>query len=303
VFIKRDDLTGLAFGGNKVRKLEFLLAEATAKGCDVVITTGGPQSNHCRMTAAFARKLGLDCALVLTGEDEPARNGNLLLDTLLGAELRFIGDEGRAEAEMEALAEDHRRRGRRPYVIPLGGSNGLGCAGYVLAAQEIVVQASELGVRFDRVFCASGSGGTQAGLILGALAFSAPWSVAGVSVSRGAEQLKARVCEVAAQGAARLGLGVEVKPQDVVIYDQYVGEGYGKLTEGCAEAIRLLARTEGVFLDPVYTGKAMACLIDLVRRGAVGAEETVLFTHTGGTPALFHCGSELLEAPRHKTRP
>ncbi|MDP2871601.1 MAG: D-cysteine desulfhydrase family protein [Bacillota bacterium] len=296
VYIKRDDLTGVALGGNKARKLEFLFGDALEKGCDVAITTGGPQSNHCRMTAGFARRIGMDCALVLTGEDSRPRNGNLLLDTLVGADLHFVGEEERAEARMEEVAEGYRKRGRRPYVIPLGGSNPVGMAGYVLAAQEILAQATDMRVRFDRVFCASGSGGTQGGLIIGGMACHGGWTVAGVSVSRPAEYLRALVASVANQGAARLDLPFVLQPEHVVVYDQYVGEGYGKLTEGCREAVRLAARTEGIFLDPVYTGKALAGLIDLVRRGVIGSDEKILFLHSGGSPALFAYADELHDA-------
>ncbi|OGS70417.1 MAG: hypothetical protein A2Y96_00610 [Firmicutes bacterium RBG_13_65_8] len=294
VLIKRDDLTGIAMGGNKARKLEFLLGDALAKDCNVVITTGGPQSNHCRMTAGFARHLGLDCALVLTGEDSHPRNGNLLLDSIYGAELYFIPDAARPEAMMEEVAGEYRRRGRTPYVIPLGGSNQVGAAGYALATIEILGQAADMGVSFDRLFVATGSGGTQGGLVLGAKAFGAPYTVAGVSVSRTAAEIKELVVRVVATGSEHLG--VELPPlraDEVVVYDQYVGEGYGKMTAGCLEAIRLLARTEGIFLDPVYTGKTMAGLIDLVRRGVIGADETVLFLHTGGSPALFAYPAEL----------
>jgi len=302
VFIKRDDLTGVALGGNKARKLEFLFGDALDKGCDVVITTGGPQSNHCRMTAGFARRIGIECSLVLTGEDSRPRNGNLLLDTLAGADLHFIGGDERAEPYMEEIADGYRKRGRRPYVIPLGGSNPVGMAGYVLAVQEIMAQATEMRVKFDRVFCASGSGGTQGGLIIGGLAYSAGWTVAGVSVSRPAESLRGLVASVANQGAAKLELPFTVQPEQVVVYDQYVGEGYGKLTEGCREAVRLAARTEGIFIDPVYTGKALAGMADLIRRGVVGSDETVLFLHTGGSPALFAYADELINGGPERPR-
>jgi D-cysteine desulfhydrase family pyridoxal phosphate-dependent enzyme len=303
VYIKRDDLTGVALGGNKARKLEFLFGDAMEKGCDVVITTGGPQSNHCRMTAGFARRVGMDCALVLTGDDSRIRTGNLLLDTLVGAELHFLGEAERVEGHMEEIAEGYRKRGRRPYVIPLGGSNPVGMAGYVLAVQEILAQSTEMGVGFDRVFCATGSGGTQGGLIIGGLAYNMDWTVAGVSVSRSAEHMRSLVASVANQGASRLELDVSIRPEQVVVYDQYVGEGYGKLTEGCREAVRLAARTEGIFLDPVYTGKALAGLIDLIRRGVVGSDEKVLFLHSGGSPALFAYAEELYDATTAPQRP
>jgi len=294
VFVKRDDLTGLAMGGNKARKLEFLFGDALEKKCDTVITTGGPQSNHCRMTAGFARRLGLECVLVLTGEDSSPRNGNLLLDSIYGAELYFVGEDGRPEAVMEEVAEDLRRRGRNPYVIPLGGSNRIGAAGYVAATLEILTQAADAGVSFDRVFVPTGSGGTQGGLILGGRALSAAYSVAGVSVSRPADQIKEMIAAIVADGAQHLGLELPpLKPGEIVVYDQYVGPGYGKVTPGCLEAIRLLARTEGIFLDPVYTGKAMAGMVDLIRRGVIGPDETVLFVHTGGAPALFAYAGEL----------
>jgi len=286
LFVKRDDRTGLAFGGNKVRKLEFLMGEALEMGVDIVVTTGGVQSNHARQTSAAARKLGLDVALVLRGREPEVYKGNLLLDSILGAEVRFfdVEDIDRAAREVGSELE---ASGRRPYVIPLGGSNPTGCLGYVVAALEIVSQMEERGINFDHVLVANGSAGTHAGLALGFKALESGVKVIGISVSKKEDPLKEQVIDLGNRTAEKLGIGTRLSPEDVVIYDDYIGEGYAIPTEECVEAIKLVARTEGLLLDPVYTGKAMAGLVDLVRKGAFGRNENLLFVHTGGTPGLF----------------
>lgn len=289
ILIKRDDNTGLALGGNKARKLEFLMAEALLAGADTVITTGGPQSNHARMTAAAARRLGMQPVLLLAGKDPGERRGNLLLDVLLGADLEFIEthDDDLLNERLAQIAIEQERRGRRPCVIPLGGSTPVGALGYAVAMAEILDQADGLGARVDRVFVASGSGGTQAGLCVGALLFESRAQITGISVSRPRRDLAARVAEIAGGCARLLDLDHPFRAADIMVHDDYIGEGYAIPSPSGKEALELLARCEGVILDPVYTAKAMAGLIDLVRRGAFDPDETIVFVHTGGVPALF----------------
>ncbi len=289
LWIKRDDQTGLATGGNKTRKLEYLIADALARSADVVLTVGAAQSNHCRQTAAAAARAGLECVLVLRGEPVPRENwsGNLLLDDLLGARFWWTGDEDPGVV-LEAAGEAERAAGRRPYIIPLGGSNAVGASAYALAFQELWDQIAAEGLAsFDRVVLATGSGGTQAGLVVGAKACGYEGQVLGVSVFRTAEYLCEAVTSLLAPIAAHLDLKLEFGPEAVHVDGGYLGAGYGILTDGGRSAIRQVARLEGILLDPVYTGKAMAGLLDLVRRGEIGAGEKVLFWHTGGTPALF----------------
>lgn len=288
IFIKRDDNTGLAVGGNKARKLEFLVADALAKGADTLITTGGPQSNHCRMTAAAARKAGLRAVLLLTGLPVDTYLGNLLLDSILGAEVRFTaaGTPEEVEAGLQQIATELREQGARPYVIPLGGSNALGAVGYVTSLLETVTQATAAGIAFDRAYVASGSAGTQAGLELGARMVAPGLVVQGISVSRPSELLRALVACHANACAQLLGVPTAFAAAEIRVDDRYVGPGYAQITPGGIEAIELLGRTEGIILDPVYTGKAMAGLIDHIRQGLVGPDETVVFFHTGGSPAL-----------------
>jgi D-cysteine desulfhydrase family pyridoxal phosphate-dependent enzyme len=296
ILLKRDDLTGLALGGNKARKLEFLLADALAQGADTVITTGASDSNHCRMTAAAAAQLGLRCVLLLGARSEsPSLQGNLLLDHLFGAEVHFYPAHGTVGGNhlLPEVTEFVRARGNRPYPFPSGGSTGLGALGYALAVQELMDQLAERGLHADYLIHAAGSGGTQAGLLLGAALHGPEFRILSINIDEPTnENLKPRTRSVYAEGAALLGLpGTEPPQFDLVT--GYVGDGYGILSDGAAEAIRLLARTEGVLLDPVYSGKAMAALIDLIRRGEIGADKTVVFLHTGGAPALFTQAGEL----------
>jgi D-cysteine desulfhydrase family pyridoxal phosphate-dependent enzyme len=289
LWIKRDDQTGLATGGNKTRKLEYLIADAMAQDADVVLTVGAAQSNHCRQTAAAAARAGLDCVLVLRGAPVPRERwtGNLLLDDLLGARFWWAEDEDELVA-LESAGEAERAEGRRPYIIPLGGSNAVGASAYALAFQELWDQVKAGGLApFDRILFATGSGGTQAGLVVGAKACSYEGQVLGVSVSKTADDLCQAVTDLLVPTAARLGLDVEFSREEVQVSDDYLGGGYGVLTDAERNAVRQVARLEGILLDPVYTGKAMAGLLDLVLRGGIGSGEKVLFWHTGGTPALF----------------
>jgi D-cysteine desulfhydrase family pyridoxal phosphate-dependent enzyme len=280
LFVKRDDQTGLALGGNKARKLEHLCAEALAQGCDVLVTGGGPQSNHCRMTAAAANRLGLACHLALAGETPETPTGNLLLDHLLGAELHATGARGyyEIEASIEAVADEVRSAGGRPYAIPVGGASVTGALGYVDAAREL---ADQLSGPLDWIVLADGSGGTHAGLLAG---LDGPTRILGIDVGTRPD-LDERVPELAEATAAAAG---RPPPGGEIHVDHTrFGAGYGKPTPECLEAIRATARLEGLILDPVYTGKAMAGLIGWVREGRFTDQHSVLFWHTGGAPALF----------------
>ncbi len=289
ILIKRDDLTGFGMGGNKARKLEYLLAEAVAEQADTVVTVGGPQSNHCRMTAAAARKLGMQPVLILSGEPTPHAIGNQLIDRILGAEIVFTGDKDRASVDrvLEDKCPDLRRRGRRPYAIPRGGSTALGDLGYVGCALEMEQQFFDQGVQPTHIFCATGSCGTHSGLLAGAVALRANYQICGVSVSRPLEQCFERIHRLVSETLELLDVEATLQPEQVIVYGDYIGPGYAILTPACLEAMHLLAQTEGLITDPVYTGKALAGLIDRIRRGELTAEHTVVFMHTGGKPGVF----------------
>lgn len=293
LWIKRDDLTGLALGGNKARKLEYLVGDALQRQADTLITAGSIQSNHARQTAAAAARCGMRCILAL-GPMAPAHTtGNLFLDHLLGAQIRWTGERDRAEV-MQEIAEEERVAGRAPYVIPYGGSNALGAAAYSDAMHELVRQSRQAQVEFHTIVVASSSGGTQGGLVAGAAAMHHPGRILGVSVDEPASVLAPRVLDLARLTIELLNVRVETPEEGVVVLDDYIGGGYGVLGEPEREAIRLMAHYEGVLLDPVYTGKAMAGLIDLVRRRTWRSEDAVLFWHTGGAPALFAYSDALL---------
>jgi D-cysteine desulfhydrase family pyridoxal phosphate-dependent enzyme len=295
LLIKRDDLTGLALGGNKARKLEFLIGDAVDQGATVVLTTGAAQSNHARMTAAAARAAGLKIHLVLTAEPNPPVQGNLLLDRLFGAVIHYVpppadptlATSEEEEAKVAEVLAALRADGERPYEIPVGGSSGVGVLGYTFGTRELMDQLNELGEQPARLYFASGSRGTQAGLTLGALWCHASYAVYGVAVSGGESFKRERALRIANEAARLGGIGVSVAAEHLVTDQGYIGDGYGLPTPGCLEAIHLLAETEGILLDPVYTAKAMAGLIDHVRTGALDPASTVVFLHTGGVPALF----------------
>ncbi len=294
IVIKRDDLTGLAFGGNKTRKLEYLLADAQVQSATHLITAGGIQSNHVRQTAAAARLGGMQAALVLTEDNpEPDVQGNYLLDLMLDADCHIIPSSADSTAKMEELAADLRDAGHVPYVIPVGGSSPVGALGYVSAMLELNNQLWEQGIHASRLYHAAGSGGTQAGVVLGSALYGGGYDVIGVAVSGTADDKIARCAELTAETAALLGTENPPGADDVSVDDTQVGEGYGIPTEATLEAMKTLALTEGIFLDPVYTGKAFAALLADVRSGAIGNDETVVFLHTGGTPALFAKRAEL----------
>jgi D-cysteine desulfhydrase len=291
IWIKRDDLLGLTAGGNKTRKLEFLVADALAGGCDTLVTVGAVQSNHCRLTLAAAVREGLKCRLVLEervpGSYDPKASGNNFLFDLLGVEAVTVVKAGTdLAAAMQAVADDLAAQGRKAYVIPGGGSNPLGALGYAACAQEIMGQTFESGLSFDRIVCASGSAGTHAGLLAGLSALNAGIPVLGISVRRPSAEQAGNV-HALATGTAEL-LGTPPPPRaSVTVLDDWVGPGYSLPTAEMVDAVRLTARLEGVLLDPVYTGKTMAGLIALARGGKFKAGERVLFLHTGGSPALY----------------
>lgn len=291
IWVKRDDLLGLAAGGNKTRKLEFLVADALAQGADTLITVGAPQSNHCRLTLAAAAKEGLKCRLVLeqrvAGSYNANATGNNFLYNLLGAETITVvngGDD--LNAAMQAQAAELEAQGRKGYIIPGGGSNALGALGYVACAHEIAAQSFELGVSFDRIVVASGSCGTHSGLLVGAKSVSFDAPITGINVRRPRAEQEGNLLKLARETAALLEIEAP-RAKDVTALDEWVGPGYSLPTDEMIEAVRMLARLEGVLLDPVYSGKAMAGLIGLARRGELKRGERVVFVHTGGAPALY----------------
>ena len=279
LWVKRDDCTGLAGGGNKVRKLEYLCADAVRQDCDVLVTGGGRQSNHVRLTAAAANRLGIDCTIVLAGKEPEHPTGNVVLDLLLAPDIVWAGplDYYETEAAIAAACEGLRDAGRRPYLMPVGGASAVGALGYVRAADELLQQLPEL----DVVVVGDGSGGTHAGLVAG---LGDHAKVLGIDVGTRPdldEQVPAKAAEAAALAGRAAPVGTVV-----IDHDRY-GEGYGAPTDACREALDLAARFEGLILDPVYTGKAMAGLVAAVRDGRIPSGQQVVFLHTGGTPALF----------------
>jgi L-cysteate sulfo-lyase len=292
LWIKRDDCTGLSSGGNKTRKLEFLMAEALAQKADVVITQGATQSNHARQTVAAAAKLGMQCHILL--EDRTGytqfnykENGNVLLDRLHGATVERRAGGSDMQAEMEAVARQLQSEGRRPYVIPGGGSNPVGALGYVNAALELVNQSVEMGLRIDHLVHATGSSGTQAGLVVGLQAMRSSIQLLGIGVRAPKDKQEGMIYDLACRTWAYMGLTGELSRASVQANCDYVGGGYGIPTPGMVEAVALVAKTEGILLDPVYSGKGMAGLIDLIRKGHFAKDQNVVFLHTGGSVALF----------------
>jgi D-cysteine desulfhydrase len=292
LYIKRDDLLGLAAGGNKTRKLEFLVADALARGADTLITCGAVQSNHARLTLAAAAHEGLKCRLVLEervpGSYKTDSGGNNFLYQLLGVETITVVPGGSDMMEaMQQVADAVTALGRKPYVIPGGGSNALGALGYVACAEEILAQTFDLDVHLDQVVCASGSAGTQAGLVVGLAGNNSNLPLTGINVSRSREEQEPKVLKLAEETAAILGVMSGIPREAVTCLGDWVGPGYSLPTPGMVEAVRMVAREEGILLDPVYTGKAMAGLIGLIRQGRFRKGEHVLFVHTGGSPALY----------------
>ncbi len=292
LWIKRDDCTGLATGGNKTRKLEYLMAEAVAQGADTVITQGATQSNHARQTVAAACKLGMRSHIILedrTGytRAEYKKSGNVFLDALMGASISEVPADTDMNAAMQRLAGELRAQGRKPYVIPGGGSNAVGALGYVTCALELAQQANDMGLVVDCLVHATGSAGTQAGLVAGMQGARTQIPVLGIGVRAPKAPQEQRVFDLACQTAELIGVAGAVAREDVVANCDYVGPGYGLPTPGMVEAVTLLARHEGILLDPVYSGKGMAGLIDLVRKGHFKKTDNVVFLHTGGAVALY----------------
>jgi L-cysteate sulfo-lyase len=313
IHVKRDDQTGLAFGGNKARKLEFIMADAMEMGADSIVTWAGVQSNWCRQVAASAARLGKRAVLVLlkrpglsAGED-----GNLLLDRVLNADIRFVeasGGKGFLKLEnvmafVGPVVEEERVAGRSVYLAPVGGSllegsmtRPLGALGYVLAFAELLEQTTARGFTPDTVVLATGSAGTQAGLLVGAKVLSPKTRILGISVAGSTAEISAYVKGIAEAALEELGEVPGVADEEVIVLDDYLGEGYGILNQGTVDAVGLLAREEGILLDPVYTGKAMAGLLDLAGKGVFKDGEDIVFLHTGGTPALFPYRDGILSA-------
>lgn len=292
IWIKRDDCSGLAGGGNKTRKLEFLIADAIRSGADTVITQGATQSNHTRQTCAAAARQNLGCYILLedrTGSRDPDYlfNGNVLLDQLCGASLGRVPKGTDMNQAMENLAGELQSSGKSPYIIPGGGSNPVGALGYVNAAVELVQQANDRALVIDHVIHATGSAGTQAGLVTGMVGLNSGIPVLGIGVRAPEKKQHAMVFELAKQTAQHIALATSIEEGAVRVNCDYVGEGYGIPTEGALEAIGLAARLDGILLDPVYSGKGMAGLIDLVSRGHFHSSQNIVFIHTGGSQALF----------------
>lgn len=295
LWIKRDDLTGFGFGGNKVRSLEYLAADAMKKNSNILITGGSHGSNHVRTTMAVAAHLGLKGLAVLSGTRPSTKNGNLLLDQLLGAKLIFTGDENRSN--IDNFIEDEVKRlqslDERPYLIRRGGVSSLGCIGYVSAAIEICSQLQKLNLKPDILLCATGCGVTQAGLLVGFKLMGLNCQIYGITVSRTRDECIAQIKQLIDETEENLGLNSKVPSNDIFVFDEYIGDGYTMPTSKGIEAIHLVAQTEGIFLDPIYTGKAMAGLTDLVKKGHIGLDQKVIFLHTGGSPSIFSFSSEI----------
>ncbi|WP_085899380.1 D-cysteine desulfhydrase [Kiloniella majae] len=292
IYIKRDDCTGLATGGNKTRKLEFLVADALAKGADTLVTQGATQSNHVRQTAAAARVVGMECHALLERRVENMGDGyeaagNVLLDDILKCEYDFRSNGADMNAEALSLADSLSEKGKKPYFIPGGGSNTIGALGYANATEELIYQADSTNLKIDKIVHATGSAGTQAGILAGLHAMSAPIDVIGISVRAKRDAQIANVHKLAAATAELIGTKTELAIDMVKAHDDYVGSGYGQPTDSMIEAISIVAQQEGIFLDPVYSGKGMAGMIGLIRQGVLKKGENVVFIHTGGAASLF----------------
>jgi D-cysteine desulfhydrase len=296
LLIKRDDQTGLALGGNKVRKLEFLVGDALAKDADTLVTVGAAQSNHCRQTAAAAAKAGLKCELILNGPKPDLPGGNLLLNHLFGARQHWI-DRPQRETKLRELTEQLRAQGRKPYAITVGGSNGIGATGYVVAMIELMDQLRASRQHIDHILFGTSSGGTQAGIELGARIAGFTGKLHGLSIDKSEPEhleYEKEVAQIASECAAWIGSDVKLTQTDVNVVYGYMGEGYGVVGALEREAIGLMARCEGIVLDPVYAGRAFGALLDLIRKDVFKRGKTVLFWHTGGAPALFAYAKELV---------
>jgi D-cysteine desulfhydrase len=283
ILVKRDDQTGLAFGGNKTRKLEFLVAEAQEQGARTLISAGAIQSNHCRQTAAVAARFGLECILVLTGDAPSQPSANFLLDQLFGARIVTVSDRKDRDRILQETFDNTVAAGKKPYLVPYGGSSPTGALGYAFAMQELMEQK----VHPDWIVFGTSSGGTHAGLVLGQRVFGFKGKVLGISIDESEDWLKSHVSALASDASEKIGERIQFTPDDILATDAYCKAGYGVLTDAEREAVKLFAKYEGLLVDPVYTGRAAAGMIDLIRKGFFKRDETVLFWHTGGQPALF----------------
>ncbi len=298
IFMKRDDITSLGMGGNKTRKLEFLIGEALKQDKDTLVTAGGLQSNHCRLTAAAARKAGLSCHLVLNGIKPESLNGNLLLDRIFGANIHYCDRKDR-DSRLNQVAEDLAAAGKKPYVIPVGGSNSIGSAGYVNAMLELETQLKDMHIQLDAIVFATSSGGTQAGLTLGAKIINFKGQVLGISIDQkitGDEPFAPVLAKIANATAERIGSAIRMTESDFSLNCDYLGAGYAMPGDLEFDAIRDLSLHEGILLGPVYTARAMGGFLDLIQKGYFTKNHTVLFWHTGGTPELFAWADECQEA-------
>ncbi len=294
IYFKRDDVMELAFGGNKARKLEFLMADALRKGADTIITTGALCSNHARLTAAAARKLGLDIVLILRSIGPKSVKGNLLLDAILGADIRiFDVDREEIPKIMNETAKELEEKGKKPYIIPGGGANAIGSLGYLNASVEILHQLNERGITANYIVHSTGSGATQTGLALGFKAMNTNIKVIGIACGGDKRSISHAVKRLADETSKLTNLPLTLSYEDIIVYDEYTCGGYGIITKEVIEIIKRVARSEGVILDPTYTGKAMMGLINLIRKGEIPKGSTVIFLHTGGTPLVFQYEDEL----------
>jgi D-cysteine desulfhydrase family pyridoxal phosphate-dependent enzyme len=288
LFVKRDDLTGIAFGGNKNRKLEYLLADALNQKADVVITEGAVTSNHCRQTAGCSARAGLDCVLVLSDAhiDEEV-NGNLLLDHILDTTIHRVKSSENRKPKMKEIADQLKLEGRNPYIIPTGGSNKIGVLGYVNFVKEIAEQSKQLGIKFDYFVHATGSAGTQAGLLIGKELYYPELEIIAMTVGDGKEFIINEIKHIISEFEQEFSIKLSIDDSDIIIYDQYFGEGYGIPNQDLINTVKLVAKMEGIFLDPVYNGKAMVGMIDLISKNIFTKDSKILFLHSGGGPAIF----------------
>ncbi len=297
ILIKRDDLTGLAFGGNKTRKLEYLVADAVSQGCDTLITAGAAQSNHCRQTAAAAAACGLKCHLALGGKAPDTPDGNLLLDNILGADIHWTGVLRKGET-IPDIVDDLTRLGNKPYVIPYGGSNEIGAAGFIQAIKELQIQLDHTDTQISHIIFPSSSGGTHAGMMIGKSLFAKDnFELIGIGIDKEETEglsLNEYILSLANSTCKTLNIDKKHTLKDVILNNKYLGDGYGVVGNLERKAIKLAARTEGILVDPVYTGRAMGGLISMIEQNKFAADDTVLFWHTGGSPALFPYSTKIL---------
>ena len=288
LFMKRDDLTEIGLGGNKNRKLDYVMVEAVEQGADTVVTWAGIQSNHCRQTLAYARTLGMDCHLILNGTGDEPIQGNRFLFDVMGATLHFEPDEDKCPALCEQVVEQLRAEGKKPYYVPIGASVPLGSIGYIDSVREIAEQSAAIGVKPDCIFITSGSSGTQGGAEIGQRLYLPDCRVHGVAVSRWRAEQSAKVAAMCNEIAEFIDIPDRFTPDDIIVHDEYFGGKYAVPTPEGIEAIKLVGRTEGIILDPVYSGKTMSCLVDFLRKGMLDDKEAIVFVHTGGSPAIYN---------------